>query len=147
MGVPKSPSPAALFMAVLFKPEISMKQIHAVVAKNFGEILLQSPVYHFNHSDYYAEEMGGNLQKAFLLLNRLIDPSTLAEWKLRAQEVEAAHTHDGKRTINLDPGCLDASKLVLATTKNYDHRIYLGRGIYGDVQLRFRFQKFHVNRL
>ncbi len=145
MGAPKAPSPAALFIAVLFKPEIPVEQIHAVVAKNFGEILLQSPTYLFNHSDYYAEEMGGNLQKVFLLLNRLIDPSTLAEWKLRAQEVEAAHTHGGKRAINLDPGCLDASKLVLATTKNYDHRIYLGRGIYGDVQLRFRFQKFHFS--
>ena len=89
MGVPKSPSPAALFVAVLFKPEISVEQIHTVVAKNFGEILLQSSVYLFNHSDYYAEEMGGNLQKVFLLLNRLIDPCTLAEWKLRAQEVEA----------------------------------------------------------
>jgi phosphoribosylformylglycinamidine cyclo-ligase len=145
MGFPKSPPPSAQFMAILFAPKISLDEIRAVVAKNFGEILLQSPVYLFNHSDYYAEEMGGNLQKVFLLLNRLIDPGTLVDWKLRAQEIEAKYARHGKRTINLDPGYLDASKLVLATTKNYDHRIYLGRGIYGDVQLRFRFQKFHVN--
>ncbi|MDZ7289127.1 MAG: phosphoribosylformylglycinamidine cyclo-ligase [candidate division KSB1 bacterium] len=145
MGIRKSPSPAALFMAVLFAPEISVEQVRAVVTKEFGEILLQSPVYLFTHSDYYAEEMGGNLQKVFLLLNRLIDPATLVDWKLRAREVETEHARHGRRTINLDPGYLDASKLVLATTKNYDHRIYLDRGIYGDVQLRFRFQKFHVN--
>jgi phosphoribosylformylglycinamidine cyclo-ligase len=145
MSVPKSPPPAALFIAVLFAPTVSVEKMCAVVSREFGDILLQSPVYFFNHSDYYAEEMGENLQKSFFLLNRLIDPGTLVEWKHRAQEVEAKYTVNGKRTINLDPGYLDASKLVLATTKNYDHRIYLGRGIYGDVQLRFRFQKFHIN--
>jgi phosphoribosylformylglycinamidine cyclo-ligase len=145
MGVPKSPPPAALFLAVSFAPTMPVDKVRAVVTEEIGDILLQSPVYRFNHSDYYTEEMGENLQKAFLLLNRLIDPGTLVEWKLRAQAVEAKYAVAGKRAINLDPGYLDASKLVLATSKNYDHRIYLGRGIYGDVQLRFRFQKFHVN--
>ncbi|MDZ7362867.1 MAG: phosphoribosylformylglycinamidine cyclo-ligase [candidate division KSB1 bacterium] len=145
MGAPKSPSPAALFMAVLFSPSVSYDDVRAVVMQEFGDILMQSPVFPFNHSDYYAEEMGANLQKVFLLLGRLIDPSALVEWKLRAQEVESRYTENGKRKINIDPGYLEASKLVLATTKNYDHRIYLGRGIYGDVQLRFRFQQFHFN--
>jgi phosphoribosylformylglycinamidine cyclo-ligase len=145
MGLSKSPSPAALFIAVLFSPQIATDEVRAVVTKEFGNILLQSSIYVFSHSEYYAEEMGGNLQKMFLLLNRLIDPGALVEWKLRAQSVEARYAIAGKRTINLDPGYLDASKLVVATTKNYDHRIYLGHGIYGDVQLRFRFQRFHAN--
>jgi phosphoribosylformylglycinamidine cyclo-ligase len=145
MGVPKSPSPAALFVAVLFAPTVSYDDVCAEVTKEFGDILEASPVFPFHHSDYYTAEMGGNLQKVFFLLARLIDPAAVAGWKLHAQEVEAQYTEDGKRKINFDPGYLDASKLVLATTKNYDHRIYLGRGIYGDVQLRFRLQKFHFN--
>jgi len=145
MDAPKSPAPAALFMAVLFSPNVSYDDVRAVVTQEFGDILMESPVFLFNHSDYYAEEMGVNLQKVFLLLGRLIDQSAIVDWKLRAQEVESRYTENGKRKINFDPGYLDASKLVLATTKNYDHRIYLGRGIYGDVQLRFRFQQFHFN--
>ena len=145
MGIPKSPSPAALFMAVLFAPTISYEEVRAVVTREFGDIVEATPIFPFRQSDYYTGEMGGDLQKVFLLLGRLIDPSALVDWKLRAQEIEACHTENGKRKINLDPGYLDASKLVLATTKNYDHRLYLGRGIYGDVQLRFRFQQFHWN--
>jgi len=145
MGVPKSPSPAALFIAVLFAPPASYEEVRAVVRQEFGDILMESPIFSFNHSEYYAEEMGGNLQKVFLLLNRLIDPGALVDWKLHAQEIESRYTENGKRKINFDPGYLEASKLVVATTKNYDHRIYLGRGIYGDVQLRYRFQQFHVN--
>jgi len=145
MGVPKSPSPAALFMAVLFTPTVSYEEVRAVIAREFGDVMMESPIFPFNHSDYYAEEMGGNLQKVFFLLGRLLDPSALVDWKLHAQEVELKYQENGKRRVNFDPGYLDASKLVLATTKNYDHRLYLDRGIYGDVQLRFRFQQFHFN--
>lgn len=145
MGVPKSPSPAALFVAVLFAPTVSYDDVRAEVTREFGDILEASPVFPFNYSEYYSAEMGGNLQKVFFLLARLIDPAALVDWKLHAQEVEARYTANAQRQINFDPGCLDASKLVLATTKNYDHRIYLGRGIYGDVQLRYRLQKFHFN--
>jgi phosphoribosylformylglycinamidine cyclo-ligase len=145
MGIPKSPPPAALFVAVLFAPAVSYGEVCSEVTREFGDILEASPVFPFHHSEYYAIEMGGNLQKVFFLLARLIDPAAVVEWKLRAQEIESRYTENGKRQINFDPGYLDASKLVLATTKNYDHRIYLGRGIYGDVQLRFRFQQFHFN--
>ncbi|MCG3118946.1 MAG: Phosphoribosylformylglycinamidine cyclo-ligase [bacterium] len=145
MGVPKSPSPAALFLAVLFAPTVSEEEVRAVVQKEFGDILLASTIFPFHHSAYYADEMGENLQKVFLLLSRLIDPGALIDWKLQAQDVEARYTQNGRRVINFDPGYLEASKLVLATTKNYDHRIYLGRGIYGDVQLRYRLQQFHSN--
>lgn len=145
MGLPKSPSPAALFVAALFAPTVPYDDVRAEVTREFGDILETSPVFPFHHSEYYAAEMGGNLQKVFFLLARLIDPAALVEWKLHAQKIEARYTENGKRTINLDPGYLDASKLVLATTKNFDHRIYLGHGIYGDVQLRFRFQKFQFN--
>src|SRR5574342_413456 len=143
MGVPKSPSPAALFLAVLFAPTVSEEEVRAVVQKEFGDILMASAIFPFHHSRYYADEMGENLQKVFLLLSRLIDPSSLIDWQLQAQDIEARYTKNGKRPINFDPGYLDASKLVLATTKNYDQRIYLGRGIYGDVQLRYRLQQFH----
>ncbi|HNY92028.1 MAG TPA: DUF4416 family protein, partial [bacterium] len=51
----------------------------------------------------------------------------------------------GRRRVNLDPGYSEAAKLVLATTKNFGHRIYLGQGIYGDVQLFWRKGRFQSN--
>jgi hypothetical protein len=44
----------------------------------------------------------------------------------------------GARTINLDPGYICASRLVLATTKDFSHRIYLRDGIYAEASLMFQ---------
>ena len=44
---------------------------------------------------------------------------------------------DLPRAVNLDPGVIEASKLILATTKNYSHRIYIGEKMYAEVTLVF----------
>ena len=42
-----------------------------------------------------------------------------------------------RRLANLDPGYVARERLVLATGKNFTHRIYLDQGIYGDLTLIF----------
>jgi len=144
MGVLKNPPPVTLFLAALYAPAFTDEQITALVENIFGRAVMQTPAYEFSFSDYYLGEMGPNLRKCFYVLERLIDPAEIVDWKLRALEVEAQHSAGGKRTINLDPGYLEAPKLVLATTKNFAHRIYLGRGVFADVQLYVRNGKFQV---
>ena len=46
------------------------------------------------------------------------------------------------RIINIDPGYLDLSKLILASTKDYKHRIYLTKGIYAEVTLFYQDKTF-----
>jgi hypothetical protein len=65
--------------------------------------------------------------------------------KLLTNEIEAAFLSNGRRQVNIDPGYLTGANVILATTKNFDHRMYLGKGIYGDVHLRYRREKFHFN--
>ena len=43
-----------------------------------------------------------------------------------------------KRPANLDPGYIEQAKVVLASTKNFYHRIYLGGGIFGEVTMHFK---------
>jgi hypothetical protein len=145
MGLIKPPSPVALFLAVLYAPKFSNDEILALTQENFGGIWLQSPVFAFDFSDYYCGEMGPNLRKMFLLVDVLIDPASLPEWKLKAIALEEKYSIAGRRQINFDPGYLESPKLVLATTKNFAHRIYLGRGIYADVQLYVKDGKFQAN--
>ncbi|MHC4620550.1 MAG: DUF4416 family protein, partial [Planctomycetota bacterium] len=45
--------------------------------------------------------------------------------------------HTLPRPVNLDPGIIEPSKLILATTKNYSHRIYIGNRMYAEVTLIF----------
>ncbi len=142
MSTLKPPVPAALFVAALYAPEWTDDRAAELIIENFGNPLLPGLAFDFTFSDYYEEEMGAELRKAFFALERLIDPSELPEWKLRAMSQEERYARAGKRTINLDPGYLDAPRLVLATAKNFAHRIYLGRGVYADVQLYMKNGKF-----
>ena len=145
MSTIKPPAPVALFVAALYAPSFSDAAAAALVAEHFGAAMLPGPVFDFTFSTYYAAEMGPSLRKAFFVLDRMIDPAELPDWKLRAMALEEQHARDGKRTINLDPGYVEAPKFVLATAKNFAHRIYLGRGVYADVQLYVRDGKFQTN--
>ena len=109
----------------------------------FGPVDMESPLIPFSITNYYTPELGPNLQRKFLSFESLINPQRLAEIKSLTNELEVRfQRQESKRGINIDPGYLEAGKLVLATIKNQQHRIYLGKGIYGEVTLRFRKGRF-----
>ena len=107
----------------------------------WGAIALESEAFVFDDTAYYEREMGTGLRKVFLAFERLIDPAELAARKLAAnaweEEFRAAGDAPEPRPLNHDPGYLTEAKLVLATTKDRDHRLYLDRGIYAEVTLHF----------
>jgi len=105
---------------------------------SFGDILLASPGLAWDHSRFYEDELGWPITRKFVLFDRLLDPSELPDIKRETNEMERAFAHEGRRKVNLDPGYLTLSKIVLASTKNYAHRIYLRDGIYAEVTLYFR---------
>jgi hypothetical protein len=87
------------------------------------------------------------LRKQMALFADPYDPAELAADKLQSNRWERDWTEeltlsqdDSKRLINIDPGYLSMTKLVLASTKNREHRIYLRDGIYAEVTLAFRDQ-------
>ena len=104
----------------------------------WGEIDFQSDLLPFDHTPYYAPEFGQGLVRRIWSLGTLIDPGTLSTIKLRTNELEQRCAVDGRRRINLDSGYVSMAKLVLATTKNHGHRIYVGDGIYAEVTLQYR---------
>jgi hypothetical protein len=110
-------------------------------AEHWGTVALASEVFAFTETSYYATEMGEDLKKCFFAFERLIDPEDLPGLKCSGNEWEIeyrrAHDHSERRPLNLDPGYLTEAKLVLATTKDRDHRLYLSRGIYAEVTLSF----------
>ncbi|HFE52352.1 MAG TPA: DUF4416 family protein [Bacteroidetes bacterium] len=133
-------------LAVTYSDPETAEQALADFSKVAGPVAERSPAYSFSaYTDYYRREMGPQLWKFFAAFERLIEPDELVDLKHAAMRVEDSYRCDGRRRVNLDPGYLEFSKLVLSTTKNFDHRVYLGRGIYGDVQLRFRRGEFRFN--
>jgi len=114
------------------------------LADAFGPIDVTSNIMPFDMTHYYDEQMGSPLWRMFISFARPVAPDVLADVKQRTNAIEAeiAATHAGPdyapRPINLDPGYIESSKLVLASMKNFSHRIYLRHGVYAEVTLMYR---------
>lgn len=147
MGLPIEPKPIKLFAALLATSEDLLASVEARLAVLLGAIESRSAIFPWEVTDYYAEEMGGVLRRGFVSFARLASPEGLPEIKLSTQGIEAEYlwTRGGKRgrQVNIDPGYLDAGKVVLASTKNAAHRLYLRSGIYGEVTLLYRSGFYH----
>jgi len=115
-----------------------LKKTEALVTKKFGPADYKSHVMDFRHTDYYNDELGEDLNRVFISMQRLISPEKIYRVKLITNGIERGFSIAGKRKINIDPGYLTLGKLVLLTTKDYSHRVYLGSGIYAEPTLRFQ---------
>ncbi len=109
--------------------------------KAWGKIWQASERFEFTETSYYEKSMGDQLRKQFWVYDQLIDPNSLPDAKWLSNEWEdefrAVNHYPVDRPINIDPGYISEAKLVLATTKDRDHRIYLDKGIYAEVTLHF----------
>ncbi len=145
MGKIRLATPVRPICAVCWSQEISLESVLDALMQIFGPIKRSSETLDFTHTRYYELEMGPNLKKRYLAFEDLMDPGDLARSKRLCNELEERFLKEGKRKVNADPGYIEAAKLVLASTKNYSHRIYIGEGIYGDIQLVWREGRFQVN--
>jgi hypothetical protein len=136
MGMITNPDPVKLFIGMLSNEISLFDELIQKLENIYGPSDLESPVWLWEHSAYYTDEMGAELKRKFVFFKRLIDPGTISRIKLKTNELEQQYLNErGGRRINLDPGYLDSAKLVLVSTKDFSHRIYLDHGIYGEVTL------------
>jgi hypothetical protein len=143
MGKPREPRPAKLFMSLITGEDDIFNQGMEELKKDFGEIDFVSEKLPFDFTDYYAQEMGENLFRHFITFKRLISRDSLPDIKLITNRLEEkVDAPGGNRRINIDPGYLCPAHVILATTKAYAHRPYLGKGIYADLTLIYRNQSF-----
>ena len=138
MGEVRPPLPVKLVVGMLSQAPERFERAEQALAEAYGRIDYRSPTLPFAFTDYYARELGPHLQRLFIAFRDLIDPSRLAAVKRHTSSLEQAWAEGGRRCINLDPGYLCAGKLVLATTKDHAHRLYLNEGIYAEVTLAYR---------
>lgn len=95
-----------------------------------------------SQTDYYSVEMGDRLSRIFILFEPLLERDVLSEIKLKSNDIEIMLSVNGNRTVNIDPGYISLENVILATTKGYAHRIYIGKGIYGDLTLTYHSGTF-----
>jgi len=113
-----------------------------LLERHFGKIEYESTLIPFTQSDYYNEEMGSGIMRKFVSFKRLRKLDGIFKTKLITNRLEQKFSVGSKRCINIDPGYLDLAKLVLFTTKDYSHRIYLSCSIYAETTLHFQSGTF-----
>jgi len=135
------PKPVKLFIGILASNYQCLHTATDLLSDKFGKIDLSSEVWPFDQTDYYKEQTGPRILRQFVSIKRLIDPGILAKIKHQTNKLEQKLAKKLAlpltRPVNLDPGIIEPSKLVLATTKNYSHRIYIGKKMYAEVTLIF----------
>ena len=112
------------------------------LSEAFGAVDILSDAMDFDFTHYYDDQMGSPLHRQFVSFAECVRPDGLAAAKLRTNGIEAdfARRRAGgpARPINLDVGYVEPAKLVLASMKNFSHRVYLGSGVYAEVTLMYR---------
>jgi len=138
MGLIKEHPPVKLIIAVTYQSDIDIEPVITELEQLQSPVENISEVYEFSKfTSYYELEMGDNLKKIFIACKALIAPENLPSIKVNTNALEKKYEIDSKRRINIDPGYISQAKLILATTKNYSHRIFIGKGIFGDVHMQF----------
>lgn len=133
------PPPAKLVCGILYREPEWLQKALIDLKTEFGDIDFQSDTIDFTFTDYYFQEMGSPLFRVFVAFARLVDPAELSAAKVRTNTIEQKYAFPGEggRVLNLDPGILNATAFILATSKNYAHRIYLNHGVFAQQELLF----------
>jgi hypothetical protein len=144
MSNPQTPKPAKLVIGVFTKNKKIIEHLALKLSGQFGQIDLVSSWLDFNYTNYYKPEMGSPLARRMFAFKPLIEQAALADIKIATNRIEQTYSTVGRRQVNVDPGYLLHERFVLASGKNFSHRIYIGLGIYADLTLIYQkgsFQK------
>jgi hypothetical protein len=140
MTEPKPFAPVKLICGIIASEERFFKRAEERLVELYGSLDLTSQVFEFDFTDYYEKQMGQNLNRKFVSFANLISPEGLSEIKIRTNALEEEIKEEceaGMRIVNLDPGYLTASALIMATAKDFAHRIPLQQGIYAHLEVLF----------
>ena len=144
MSTPKKPLPAKLLVGFFMQDKDIFNKICPIIEEKLGGIDIISPWFDFDYTDYYTKEMGNKLLRRIIVFKDLIEQENLAKIKNITNLIEKSYEYNGKRKVNIDPGYMLPSRLILATGKDYSHRIYIGENIYADLTLIFKNGDFHT---
>jgi len=136
------PLPVKFICAFIYTTEKIYQNTKKYLERKFGPIDFESEKIDFTFTEYYHPEMGKPLSRRFISFKKLRKPEQFVNIKLYCLKLEKKFALNLHRRINIDPGYINEAKLILTTTKDFAHRIYLGKGIYAEVTLSYLKNNF-----
>lgn len=144
MSVPQPPRPAKLIVGFFLKDKSLAADVARDLSTRLGPVDTISPWLKFDFTSYYEKEMGAPLYRRMMVFRQHVQQTRLVDVKHVTNELEIKYQRGDGRRVNIDPGYLLPERLVLATGKNFTHRIYIGDGIYADLTLIFQKGAFRT---
>lgn len=146
MGDIAEPHPVLPILAAFSRHAAALAWAKEQASREWGVVVLESERFEFDATEYYVPTMGAGVVKCFWAFERFIDPAELARLKRQTNAWEAEYAESGDhaepRPLNLDPGYVTPAKLVLASTKDHAHRVYLADGIFAEVTLFYKDRRW-----
>ncbi len=144
------PQPVKFFASVITSDSGLMQKTRLKLESEFGGIDFETPELEFENTDYYAKELGPGLKRkifSFMPVRRAVElpgiklMTNAMEGESSVQAPGCDKSDESKRRVNIDPGYLTLHNVVLATCKNFSHRVYLERGVYAELTYMFNARK------
>lgn len=142
MSIPSEPDKGKLIVSIFSNRKSLFGRIAEKLSERFGPTDFISEWMPFDYTTYYEPEMGSGLMRRLISFRSLIEQEDLPDIKLLTNRIEKDHSEDENRIVNIDPGYLLLSRFVLATGKDFTHRVYIGKGIYADLTLLYKNGQF-----
>lgn len=142
MGIICKPPYVKFIIGFLWQDDDLLKECKTKLIQHFGDIDFESSTIDFTFTNYYNSEIGDNIKRQYVSFSKLIEPGDINAIKVFTNALEQKFTADSKRPVNIDPGYVDLSKLVLASTKDATYRIYAKDGMYLQSTLYFEGKTF-----
>lgn len=139
---PRQPDKVKLVVSLFTGERSLFGEALEKLQNRFGRIDFLSELLDFSSTDYYAQEFGGGLKRRVASFEPLMELEDLPAVKAITNGLEAEYLKGGRRLINIDPGYIALEKFVLASCKNFSHRIYIGGGVHADLTMIYRGRAF-----
>ncbi|MHB8111195.1 MAG: DUF4416 family protein [Syntrophorhabdaceae bacterium] len=144
MGKIRKPQKVKIFASIIYQGGVDLNAVTRELVQAIGPIEEMTQAGLFTHTTYYDCEMGQGLKRFFVLFQPLFDRDILPDIKIITNDIESSYARNDLRTINIDSGYIALEHVILATTKGYAHRLYVGKGIHGDLTLMFSGGSYRV---
>ncbi|RMD45203.1 MAG: DUF4416 family protein [Aquificota bacterium] len=135
---------ALLLFALMWNvdKEENLKHVEKILEKTFGKKILETEPFSLEYSSYYQKEMGERLLKKFVAFDCFVEKNSLIDLKHFSMKLEDKFRENGGRTVNIDPIYLDEYQVVVTSSKDKGSRIYLGKGVYAELELLYHHGSF-----
>jgi hypothetical protein len=144
MGKIRRPEQVKIFASVIFHDDADIGEVFGKLTGLIGPIEDETDPRLFTHTTYYDAEMGKGLKRCFVLFSPVFDRDILPDIKMATNEIEDLFGRNNKRIVNIDAGYIALEHVILATTKGYAHRLYIGKGIHADLTLMFNNRSYRA---